>query len=154
MNAAVDVTVRDELIALTNQLAEAYNNQDAESVTQMFAQDGIFDDMDGKKYQGHDAILKVTRDRIMSVGKLNFVEKDLYVDEVEAKVALHWTLTITTPYGSSSAPGTDILHWQNGKIILKSTFFKTQMPTVSYASNSLTKKLKMQLYFMKKSFFG
>lgn len=144
------VTKREELLALTNELAVAYNTHDVEAVVRLFASDGIFNNMDGKQYEGHAAIREATK-KILSVGKLQFVERDTIVDEKTGKVMLHWILTITTDHGSTSGLGTDILHWKDGQLALKSTFFKTKMPAVTYETKSILKKLRLQLHYLSKS---
>lgn len=122
------LTTREDLLELTENVAAAYNANDPEKVVALFADDGVFNHMDGRVYRGSDEILEVTKS-IMSFGRLSFAGEDVFVDEVEQKVLLHWTLTITTDDGSTLvSSGADILHWRDRELVLKSTFFKTEAP--------------------------
>lgn len=124
---STDTLEQHDLAALSGALADAYNNGDLDGVVNLFAEDGVFVNSDGSRFIGHDQIRQVT-DRLFQSCTLSFDGQDIYMNEETGKVLLHWHLKISDATRTSLLDGVDVLHWANGKLKLKSTYFKTDDP--------------------------
>lgn len=117
----------EELHSLTTEFADAYDSNDIERIMPYFAEDGVFDAIDGTRSVGLQEVRTVT-EQILSMGKLTFEGEDVFVDPDAQKALLQWKLHTETGGKTYTSHGLDVLHWRDGKLTLKSTFFKTERP--------------------------
>ncbi|NIB38191.1 nuclear transport factor 2 family protein [Pseudomaricurvus alkylphenolicus] len=123
------MTTREELLGLSNEFVEAFNEQDMEKVLGLFADDGVFYHWDGSAHQGKDAIrecFKVMLDK--KLAKTHFEETDVFADAETGKVTTAWNLTMSVQGAEKKVTGLDLLHWKDGKLVSKKTYAKTDAP--------------------------
>lgn len=120
---------RDELKTIVLDFTEAFNRDDFAGVMGHFADDAIYDEFNGKRHEGADAIREAFEPMFAGAfGKIRFIEDDLFLDADEGKAMISWTCSVETPERASSWCGLDLLHVRDGKITRKLTYAKTEMP--------------------------
>ena len=82
--------------------------------------------------QGKEALRKAWEPWFKDHGGFRFMEEDTFIDEAEQKVLYQWTLD--WPSGEKryrgkreKRRGLDVMHFQDGKIIRKSTYSQTTL---------------------------
>ena len=124
---------KEELLALSTKVADAYNANDIEAIVSLFADDGVFCNGDGKSYTGLQEI-RSANEEVLQLGKLSFEGEEVFADVDDQKVLLGWVLTIAMADQEFVCRGLDVLHFSANKLTLKSTFFKTEMPVAIEAT--------------------
>lgn len=120
---------RDELKTIVLDFTEAFNRDDLAGVMDHFADDAVYDEFNGRRHEGTDAIRAAFEPMFAgSFGKVRFLEDDLFLDTDEGKAMISWTCSLETPERASSWRGLDLLHVRNGKITRKLTYAKTEKP--------------------------
>jgi uncharacterized protein (TIGR02246 family) len=120
---------RDEIETLTREFTAAFNRDDLEGVMAYFADDGVYDELDGRRSTGKAAVRVAFEPQFQGAyGKIRFLEEDLIVDAATGKAMISWTCTLETPRGPASWRGLDLLHWRGGKLAVKQTYCKAKVP--------------------------
>lgn len=121
---------RDELKKALAEWNTAWDNHDLDGVMQLFHDEVLFENWTGGKAAGKEALRKAWAPWFANHGGFRFFEEDTFIDEKEQKVLYRWRLEWPSPEkGYEGKPekrrGLDVIHFQDGKIILKLTYSKT-----------------------------
>jgi ketosteroid isomerase-like protein len=121
---------RGELIKVLSEWNKAWDNHDLEGVMALFDEEVTFENWTGGKAVGKEALRKAWAPWFANHGGFRFIEEDTFIDEQEQKVLYRWRLEWPSPEkGFEGKPekrrGLDVIHFKEGKIILKLTYSKT-----------------------------
>jgi ketosteroid isomerase-like protein len=120
---------RQQLIELTAQFMQAFNNHDLETVMSFFADDAIYDEFNGTRNEGKVAIRAAFTPQFSGAfGNMQFIDEDLLVDAGAGKVMASWHCTLEVKGRPTSWRGLDLLHFQGGKLLRKLTYAKAKVP--------------------------
>ncbi len=119
----------DELRRLTGEFTAAFNEEDLPKVMSYFADDAIYDEFNGIRQQGKAAIERAFQPQFRGdFGEMRFVDDDLFVDPKAQKAMISWQCTLRKGDKFGGWHGLDILHFQDGKIVQKLTYSKSDKP--------------------------
>jgi hypothetical protein len=109
---------------------KTWDNHDLEGVMQLFHEEVTFENWTGGKAVGKEALRKAWAPWFANHGGFRFIEEDTFMDVEEQKVLYRWRLEWPSPEkGYEGKPekrrGLDVIHFKDGKIILKLTYSKT-----------------------------
>jgi len=120
---------REGLIEITRRFLEAFNREDLDAVMEFFADDGIYDEFNGKRNVGKDAIRAAFIPQFTGAfGRMRFLDEDLFADAATGKVMASWRCTLTVRGEPTSWRGLDLLHFSDGKLVQKLTYAKAKSP--------------------------
>jgi len=120
---------RNELIELTRRFVDAFNRNDLDAVMGFFGDDGVYDEFNGRRNQGREAIRTAFTPQFTGVfGTMQFLDEDLFVDAESGKVMARWRCTLSVKGKPTSWRGLDLLHFVNGKLVSKLTYAKAKAP--------------------------
>ena len=120
---------RLELIDLTRRFVDAFNRNDLDTVMGFFADDGVYDEFNGRRNVGKDAIRSAFTPQFTGAfGVMQFLDEDLFVDAGSGKVMASWRCTLSVNGQPTSWRGLDLLHFVNGKLAAKLTYAKAKAP--------------------------
>ena len=118
---------RDEIETLTLDFTAAFNRDDLDGMMAYFAEDGVYDQVDGARAVGLAAVRAAFVPQFTGAyGKMRFLQEDIFVDAAAGKSMISWTCTIETKRGPAGWRGLDLLHWQDGKLKHKLTYAKAK----------------------------
>ena len=119
-----------ELEQWTREFTEAFNRNDLDAVVSAFADDGVYDQFDGKVAKGRDEIRAAFAPQFEGAfGAMRFDEEDCFVDAAARKTLISWECSLDTKRGRAGWRGLDILHFDAaGRITVKATYAKAQAP--------------------------
>ncbi len=116
-----------ELEDLVARFTDAFNREDLDGVMAYFADDGVYDEFDGQRRVGKDAIRRAFEPQFRGdFGRMRFVTEDLFVDPVSGKGLISWLCTTERKGVVRGWRGLDILHFANGKLVMKQTYAKAE----------------------------
>lgn len=120
---------RETVAARLDELVAAYNRQDAAAVVALFADHGVFIDVDGTEHTGHAAI---ERDHTERFGRSPGSRFEVDIVAIEGAVATATWRRHRAADGSGehdSWRGVDVIRFDAaGAIVVKSTYAKTTAP--------------------------
>jgi uncharacterized protein (TIGR02246 family) len=120
---------RAELVDITRRFLDAFNRNDLDAVMGFFADDGIYDEFNGRRNVGKDAIRAAFVPQFTGTyGTMRFLDEDLFADATTGKVMASWRCTLTVHGQPTSWRGLDLMHFADGKLIQKLTYAKTKSP--------------------------
>jgi ketosteroid isomerase-like protein len=121
---------RDELVDLTRRFLDAFNREDLDAVMEFFAEDGIYDEFNGKRNIGKVAIRAAFVPQFTGAfGTMRFLDEDLFADAMTGGVMVSWRCTLSVHGEPTSWRGLDLMHFAGGgKLIQKLTYAKTKVP--------------------------
>lgn len=120
---------RTQLVALTRRFLDAFNHNDLDAVMGFFADDGIYDEFNGRRNVGKAAIRAAFEPQFTGRwGEMKFLDDDLFADAETGKVMASWRCTLTMKGEPTSWRGLDLLHFRGGKLVQKLTYAKTKSP--------------------------
>jgi hypothetical protein len=120
---------REELVGITRRFLDAFNREDLDAVMEFFADDGIYDEFNGKRNVGKAAIRAAFVPQFTGAfDAMRFLDEDLFGDAVAGKVMASWRCTLTVKGQPTSWRGLDLLHFANGKLVQKLTYAKAKYP--------------------------
>ena len=124
-------TARRRLAELTRRFVTAFNDNDLDAVMSYFADDGVYDEFNGTRNRGKDAIRAALLPQFTGrYGTMRFIDDDLFVDaDADAgKVMASWRCTLELKGQPTSWRGLDLLHFQGGVLVRKTTYAKARAP--------------------------
>ena len=120
---------RTELVDITRRFLDAFNRNDLDAVMGFFADDGIYDEFNGRRNVGKDAIRAAFVPQFTGAyGTMRFLDEDLFADAATGKVMASWRCTLTVHGQATSWRGLDLMHFADGKLIQKLTYAKAKSP--------------------------
>ena len=120
---------RIELADHARRFVDAFNRNDLDAVMDYFADDGIYDEFNGRRNVGKDAIRAAFTPQFTGAyGEMQFLDEDLFVDADAGKVMASWRCTLTIKGQPTSWRGLDLIHFDAGKIVQKLTYAKAKAP--------------------------
>jgi uncharacterized protein (TIGR02246 family) len=120
---------REELIEITRRFLDAFNREDLDAVMELFADDGIYDEFNGRRNVGKAAIRAAFVPQFTGAfGTMRFLDEDLFADAATGKVMASWRCTLSVHGQPTSWRGLDLMHFADGKLMQKLTYAKTKVP--------------------------
>ena len=124
---------------LAVRFTDAFNRDDLDGVMSFFAGDAVYDEFNGVRHEGKDAIRAAFEPQFQGAyGEVRFVQEDLFADPEAGKVLIGWTCRITTGKGPGSWRGLDVLHFEDGRLVEKQTYAKARVPLLEAPSGGST----------------
>lgn len=119
---------KQELERIGGAFLKAFNDNDLDGVMSFFTDDIVYDELDGTRSQGLDAVRSAFEPQFAGrFGQMTFVEDDTYIDAEANKVMSSWDLRIKKEDGSTLVlRGLDLLVFRGDKICLKETYVKAK----------------------------
>jgi len=120
---------RAELIEVTRKFLDAFNREDLDAVMEFFAEDGVYDEFNGRRNVGKAAIRRAFTPQFTGAfGTMRFLDEDLFADAASGKVMASWRCTLVVKGKPTSWRGLDLLHFAGGKLVQKLTYAKAKSP--------------------------
>ena len=120
---------REELVEITRRFLDAFNREDLDDVMEYFADDGIYDEFNGRRNVGKAAIRAAFVPQFTGAyGVMRFLDEDLFADAATGKVMASWRCTLSVHGQPTSWRGLDLLHFAGGKLVQKLTYAKAKVP--------------------------
>jgi ketosteroid isomerase-like protein len=120
---------RKQLEDLVVRFTEAFNRDDLEGVMSFMAEDAIYDEFNGRRSRGKQAIREAFVPQFRGdFGKIRFQTEDLFVDPESGKALIRWLCILEREGRSSGWRGLDILRFEDGLLAEKHTYAKAQVP--------------------------
>jgi uncharacterized protein (TIGR02246 family) len=121
---------RERLGELTRRFVDAFNRIDLDAVMEFFADDAIYDEFNGRRNRGRDAIRAAFTPQFTGAfGRMQFLDDDLFIDAATGKVMASWRCTLDVKGHPTSWRGLDLLHFRpDGKLVQKLTYAKAKAP--------------------------
>lgn len=121
---------RESLAEATATFLAAFNNMDLDGVLAQFADDGIYEEFNGRESKGKDAVRAALAPQFDGVfGDMKFIDEDLMVDPVAGKVMASWRCTLDVKGEPTSWRGLDAMTFdESGQITHKLTYAKAKVP--------------------------
>lgn len=120
---------RSALAELTRRFLDAFNRNDLDGVMAFFADDGSYEELNGRCSVGKEAIRRAFEPQFAGAfGEMRFDEEELVVDEEAGKVMTSWRCRLELDGKPTSWRGLDLLHFVNGKLARKLTYAKAKAP--------------------------
>jgi len=116
-----------ELEDLVVRFTDAFNREDLDAVMAFFAEDALYDEFDGGRSRGRDAIRAAFEPQFRGAfGRMRFVTEDLFVDPASGKALIRWLCTLERDGRVRGWRGLDFLHVRDGRIVEKQTYAKAE----------------------------
>ena len=126
---SIDDAAKAALAKLTRDFTDGFNRDDLEAVMSYFADDAVYDEFDGRRSVGLDAIRAAFVPQFRGdFGRIRFHEEDLFVDVAAGRSLISWTCTLERDGKTRAWRGLDVLHVRDGKITVKETYAKSERP--------------------------
>ncbi len=118
-----------ELIDLVIRFTDAFNRDDLEAVMSFFADDAVYDELNGTRNRGAAAIRTAFEPQFRGdYGVIRFHTEDVFADADSGKALIRWRCTLEGGPLNGSWRGLDILHVADGQITHKLTYAKADAP--------------------------
>jgi len=118
---------RAALEALVDRFTAAFNRDDLDTVMELMADDAIYDEFNGVRSVGREAIRKAFEPQFAGAfGTIRFHNEDVFIDAEQGKVLTRWVCSLEREGRRREWRGLDILRVQDGRITEKHTYAKTQ----------------------------
>lgn len=130
-------TARQHLTDLTRRFMTAFNDNDLEGVMAFFTDDAVYDEFNGTRNHGKDAIRAAFLPQFSGrYGAMHFVDDDLFVDPDAGKVMASWRCTLEMKGQPTSWRGLDLLYFEGDVLVRKSTYAKARTPLFEEAPDA------------------
>jgi ketosteroid isomerase-like protein len=121
---------KTEILKALAKWNKAWDNHDLNGVMALFHENIVFENWTGGRAEGKEALGKAWEPWFKNHGGFRFTGEDTFVDEAAQKVLYEWTLDWPSNEKGYQGKrekrrGLDVMHFQDGKIIHKSTYCKT-----------------------------
>ena len=125
----MDATAAAALAKLTRAFTDGFNRDDLDAVMSHFAENAVYDEFDGRRHVGRDAIRAAFEPQFRGdFGRIRFHEEDLFVDPAAGRALISWTCTLERDGKTRAWRGLDVLHVRDGRIVVKETYAKAERP--------------------------
>lgn len=125
----MDATAAAALAELTRAFTDGFNRDDLDAVMAFFADDAVYDEFDGRRHVGRDAIRAAFEPQFRGdFGRIRFHEEDVFVDPAVGRALISWTCTVEREGKTRAWRGLDVLHVRDGRIVVKETYAKAERP--------------------------
>ena len=126
------VLSKKEILKALAKWNQAWDDHDLDGVMALFHPRIVFENWTGGKAEGIEALRKAWEPWFKNHGGFRFIGEDTFVDEAAQKVLYEWTLDWPSSEKGYQGKrekrrGLDVMHFQDGKIIRKSTYCKTTL---------------------------
>ncbi len=129
-------TTRRRLAELTRRFVTAFNDNDLDAVMSCFAEDGVYDEFNGTRNRGKDAIRAALLPQFTGrYGRMQFIDDDLFVDAEAGKVMTSWRCTLELKGEPTSWRGLDLMYFEGDALVRKSTYAKAKAPLFEEAAH-------------------
>ena len=119
------------LAPLTRDFTEAFNRNDLDGVMAFFAEDAVYDELNGTTSRGLDAIRAAFVPQFRGdYGAIRFDEQDVVIDAEAGKSLIRWTCVRERDGRRRAWRGLDVLEFDGALIRYKSTYGKAPAPLV------------------------
>ena len=130
-------TDRQRLAELARRFVTAFNDNDLDAVMSYFADDGVYDEFNGKRNRGKAAIRAALLPQFTGrYGAMRFIDDDLFVDPDAGKVMASWRCTLEVKGEPTSWRGLDLLYFEGDALVRKSTYAKARAPLFEEAPDA------------------
>jgi uncharacterized protein (TIGR02246 family) len=120
---------RAKLIDLTRRFTDAFNRNDLDTVIAFFADDGVYDEFNGKRNRGKAAIRAAFEPQFTGAfGKMEFLEDDVFVDVENGSAMISWRCILSIQGKPTSWRGLDLLRFVGDRVVSKRTYAKARAP--------------------------
>lgn len=121
---------RESLAEVTAAFMSAFNEMDLDGVMSAFADDGIYEEFNGRESKGPDAVRAAFAPQFDGAfGPMKFIDEDLMIDPEAGKVMASWRCTLESKGQPTSWRGLDAMTFNDdGKITHKLTYAKAKSP--------------------------
>lgn len=120
---------RAKLEALTREFTEAFNRDDLEGVMSFMADDVVYDEFNGTRSVGKAAVRAAFAPQFRGdFGTIRFHTEDMFVDPEAGKAMISWTCHVDQGHRAGGWRGLDLLHFRDGKLVVKETYAKAKAP--------------------------
>jgi len=122
---------RATLEKLVIDFTEAFNREDLDEVMSYFADDAIYDEFNGVRHSGKEAIREAFVPQFRGdFGKIRFHAEDMLLDVESGQALISWICTLETADRAGGWRGLDILHFVDGRLTEKHTYAKAKAPMI------------------------
>jgi ketosteroid isomerase-like protein len=127
----VDGEARAALEKLVTDFTEAFNREDIDEVMSYFADNAVYDEFNGIRNIGKDAIRKAFEPQFDGAfGRMRFHTEDMFLDVDAGKAMIRWILTLEEDDRAGAYRGLDLLHFEDGLLVEKHTYCKAKIPFI------------------------
>ena len=120
---------RAHLLDLSARFVDAFNRNDLDAVMAFFADDGVYDEFNGRRNVGKAAIRAAFAPQFSGAfGEMKFIDEDMFVDPEAGKVMASWRCTLSVKGEPTSWRGLDLMHFRDDKLVQKLTYAKAKVP--------------------------
>lgn len=128
---AEDKAGRAVLEKLVTDFTEAFNREDIDEVMSYFVEDAIYDEFNGVRNVGVEAIRKAFEPQFAGkFGVMRFHTEDMFLDVESGKAMIRWVLTLEEESRAGAYRGLDLLQFRDGKLVEKHTYCKAKIPLI------------------------
>ncbi|MDP6352361.1 MAG: nuclear transport factor 2 family protein [Alphaproteobacteria bacterium] len=118
---------RAALEAAVTDFTDAFNRDDLEAVMGYFADDAVYDEYNGARWEGKAAIREAFAAMFRGeFGRIRFHTEDFFCDPDSGKALIRWLCTSEKGDRAGAWRGLDILHFEGGKLVQKLTYAKAK----------------------------
>jgi uncharacterized protein (TIGR02246 family) len=120
---------RTELNRLVEDFTACFNRGDLDGLMTFFADDAVYEEVNGPVNHGRDAIRKAFEPLFSGrFGRVTFTGRDLFIDPEADKVMASWDCHLTMDGQAKLLEGLDLYHFGGGKIVRKLAYCKARQP--------------------------
>ena len=121
---------RESLAEITASFLQAFNDMDLDAMMSHFADDGVYEEFNGRESKGHDAVRAAFAPQFEGAfGEMKFIDEDLMIDPDAGKVMASWRCTLEVKGQPTSWRGLDAITFnEQGQVTRKLTYAKAKSP--------------------------
>jgi hypothetical protein len=131
---------KDEISEKFNIWLVAWDNYNLDAVMELMRDDVVFENWNGSIIQGKKNLRRAWTPWFLNHGNFKFIKEDIFIDDQQQKLVFRWclewpSLEVNYKRKPEIRRGIDIVHFLDGKIILKLSYSKT---VIQIDSNAIT----------------
>ena len=131
---------KDEISEKFNIWLVAWDNYNLDAVMELMHDDVVFENWNGSIIKGKKNLRRAWTPWFLNHGNFKFIKEDIFIDDQQQKLAFRWclewpSLEVNFKGKPEIRRGIDIVHFLDGKIILKLSYSKT---VIQIDSNTVT----------------
>lgn len=120
---------RAELARLIEAFTACFNRVDLDGLMDYFADDAVYEEVNGPVNQGKAAIRKAFAPLFSGqFGHVTFTARDLFIDTDADKVMASWDCHLTMEGQAKVLEGLDLYHFRGDRIVRKLAYCKARQP--------------------------